>query len=197
MSVRTPVAASVPDALPLIETKLTLGRQRPERLPRRRLLAELDRLAPAALTLIDAPVGFGKTVLAQSWCEHTDAAVAWVSLDEGDNDPARLWTYVATSVDRVRPVLGRMALARLRMPGIPAAVAVDELINGIASYGEPLAIVLDDLHALRNDECLTSIEHAVERLPAHARIVATTRSDPALALGRLRASGALGEIRAA
>src|SRR4051794_2179499 len=152
MSVRTPVAASVPDALPLIETKLTLGRQRPERLPRRRLLAELDRFAPAALTLIDAPVGFGKTVLAQAWCEHTDAAVAWVSLDAGDNDPVRLWTYVATAVDRVRPGLGRMALARLRTPGVPATVAVDELVNGIAAYGEPLAIVLDDLHLVGSVE---------------------------------------------
>jgi LuxR family maltose regulon positive regulatory protein len=90
-----------------------------------------------------------------------------------------------------------MALARLRTPGVPASVAVDELVNGIASYGEPLAIVLDDLHAIGNDECLASLEHAVERLPAHARIVATTRSDPALPLGRLRARGALGEVRAA
>jgi len=193
----TPAATGVPDALPLIETKLALGRRRPDRLLRRRLLAELDSFAPAALTLIDAPVGFGKTVLAQAWCEHTDAAVAWVSLDAGDNDPVRLWTYVATAVDRIRPGLGRMALARLRTPGVPATVAVDELVNGIAAYGEPIAIVLDDLHLVGSAECLASLEHAVEHLPAHARIVATTRSDPALPLGRMRAGGALGEIRAA
>ena len=197
MSARTPVPASAPDALPLIETKLALGRLLPERLIRQRLLAELDRCSTAALTLIDAPVGFGKTVLAQTWCAHTDAAVAWVSLDAGDNDPVRFWTYVATSVDRIRPGLGRMALARLRTPGVPVSVAVDELVNGLASYDAPLAIVLDDLHLVGNEECLSSLEHAVEHLPAQATIVATTRSDPALPLGRLRARGALGEIRAA
>jgi LuxR family maltose regulon positive regulatory protein len=196
MSVRSPVATQPRDGLPLIETKLAPGRLSAERLVRRRLLAELDRFSSRALTLIDAPVGFGKTVLAQTWCAHTDAAVAWVSLDAGDNDPARLWTYVATSVDRVRPGLGRMALARLRTPGVPAVVAVDELINGIASYGQPLAIVLDDLHTVRNDECLSTLQHAIERLPPQATIVAATRSDPALSLGRLRAGGSLGEIRA-
>jgi LuxR family maltose regulon positive regulatory protein len=180
----------------LIETKLGRGRSSAERLIRPRLLAELDRLASRSLTLIDAPVGFGKTVLAQTWCAHTDAAVAWVSLDAGDNDPARLWTYVATSVDRVRPGLGRMALTRLRTGGVPAVVAVDELINGVASYGQPLAIVLDDLHVLRNEECLSTLQHAIEHLPPHATIVAATRSDPALSLGRLRAGGSLGEIRA-
>ena len=117
MSARTPVPASAPEALPLIETKLALGRLRPERLIRQRLLAELDRFSSAALTLIDAPVGFGKTVLAQTWCAHTDAAVAWVSLDAGDNDPVRFWTYVATSVDRIRPGLGRMALVAAPLAG--------------------------------------------------------------------------------
>ena len=170
------------------------ARARPGSLVRGRLLAELDRLSSAALTLVDAPVGFGKSVLAQSWCAHTDAAVAWVSLERGDDDPVRLWTYIATAVDRVRPGLGRPALARLRAPGVEPAV--DELINAITAYGEPLAIVLDDLHTIADEECLRSLEHAIEHLPAHARLIATTRSDPALPLGRLRAHGILGELRA-
>lgn len=172
------------------------ARARPGSLTRGRLLAELDRLSSAALTLVDAPVGFGKSVLAQSWCAHTDAAVAWVSLERGDDDPVRLWTYIATAVDRIRPGLGRLALARLRAPGVAAEPAVDELINGITAYGEPLAIVLDDLHAIAHEECLRSLEHAIEHLPPHARLIATTRSDPALPLGRLRAHGTLGELRA-
>ena len=183
-------------APPLIETKLLPPRGRAELVARPRLLRTLDGLSSAALTLVDAPVGFGKTVLAQSWGAQADAAIAWVSIDAADDDPVRLWTYVATAVDRIRSGLGRGALSRLRAAGAPPEAAVDELVNGIAAFGQPLALVLDDLHTLQSDACLRSFEHAVERLPAHARIVATTRSDPAIALGRLRAGGALGEIRA-
>jgi LuxR family maltose regulon positive regulatory protein len=145
---------------------------------------------------VDAPVGFGKTILAQSWGAQTETAIAWVSIDAGDDDPVRLWTYVATAVDRIRPGLGRGALARLRSTGVPPETVVDELVNSISAFGKPMAVILDDLHALKSDACLSSFEHAVELLPAQARIVATTRSDPRIALGRLRARGALGEIRA-
>jgi LuxR family maltose regulon positive regulatory protein len=188
--------AALGDGPPLIETKLLPPRGRPELVARPRLLKTLDGLSSAALTLVDAPVGFGKTVLAQSWGAQADTAVAWVSIDPADDDPVRLWTYVATAVDRIRSGLGRGALSRLRAAGAAPEAAVDELVNGITAFGRPLAVVLDDLHALQSDECLRSLEHAVEHLPAHARIVATTRSDPAIALGRLRARGALGEIRA-
>ena len=192
----TPSTAAPPAGLPLVETKLVLARARPGSLLRRRLLAELDRLSSAALTLVDAPVGFGKSVLAQSWCRHTDSAVAWVSLERGDDDPVRLWTYIATAVDRVRPGLGRLTLSRLRTPGVGIEPAVDELVNGINAYGQPLAIVLDDLHVIADETCLGSLEHVIEHLPPHARLIATTRSDPALSLGRLRGRGMLGELRA-
>jgi ATP/maltotriose-dependent transcriptional regulator MalT len=184
--------------LPLIETKLLPPRARPELLGRPRLLGRLDELGSAALTLVTAPVGFGKTVLAQTWCAQAESAIAWVAVDPADDDPVRLWTYVATAVERVRPGLGRGALARLRLRSahVSAKAAVDELMNGIAAYGQPLAIVLDDLHAISSETCLRALEYAVERLPAQARIVATTRADPPIALGRLRARGALGEIRA-
>jgi LuxR family transcriptional regulator, maltose regulon positive regulatory protein len=192
----TPSTTTPPAALPLVETKLVLARARPGSLLRGRLLAELDRLSSAALTLVDAPVGFGKSVLAQSWCRHTDSAVAWVSLERGDDDPVRMWTYIATAVDRVRPGLGRRALSRLRTPGGGVEPVVDELVNGINAYGQPLAIVLDDLHVIADETCLGSLVHAIEHLPSHARLIATTRSDPALPLGRLRGHGMLGELRA-
>ena len=191
-----PSIAAPPAGLPLVETKLVPARARPGSLLRERLLAELDRLSSAALTLVDAPVGFGKSVLAQSWCRHTESAVAWVSLERGDDDPVRLWMYIATSVDRVRPGLGRPALLRLRTPGVGPQPVVDELVNGINAYGQPLAIVLDDLHTIADETCLSSLEYAIEHLPPHARLIATTRSDPALPLGRLRGRGMLGELRA-
>lgn len=182
--------------LPIVETKLVPARHLPEVVVRQRLLDRLDRLASASVTLVDAPVGFGKTTLVASWCARAGHPIAWVSLDAGDDDPTRLWTYVATSVDRIRSGLGRPALARLRVAGAPPEPAVDELVNALTGYGEPLAIVLDDLHVLANDACLGSLEHALERLPPNARVVATSRSDPRIHLGRLRARGLLGEIRA-
>ena len=189
------VATSVAEPASVFESKLRPPRQRSELFLRPRLLDEVDRLASCALTLVDAPVGFGKTVLVQSWCDRGDTPIAWVSLDAGDNDPVRLWTHVATAVDRIREGLGRTALARLRSPRVPTDVAVDELLKGITAYDAPLVIVLDDLHAVTSPECLTSLEIAIERLPENGRFLVTTRSD-LFALGRLRGRGAVGEIRA-
>src|SRR5215468_10809300 len=96
---------------PLIETKLTPPRNRSEFIVRRRLIQALDGLASTPLTLIDAPLGYGKTVLTQTWCAaRPERAVAWLSLDAADDDPVRLWTYIATSVNRVRHGLGSRAL---------------------------------------------------------------------------------------
>ena len=185
-------------ASPLIEGKLVPSRSRGNVVVRNRLDVKLDSLAPVALTLVDAPVGFGKTMLLQSWSARTDAAVAWVSLEADDDDPMRLWRYIAASIDRIRSGLGRGALNRLRAraPGSPPEVIVDELLAGVSAYRSPLVIVLDDLHQINDDACLRSLEHAVEHLPPNARVIAATRSDPRLPLGRLRACGALGEIRA-
>ena len=119
-----------------------------------------------------------------------------MSLEAADNDPARLWTYIATAVDRIRPGLGRAALALLRSPGVSPESVVDELVNGMHAYRQPVAIVLDDVHVISDETCWRSLEHLVEHLPQQARVIVTTRSDPPLPLGRLRARGALGEIRA-
>src|SRR5215468_1441390 len=133
---------------PLIETKLTPPRNRSEFIARPRLIEALDELASAPLTLIDAPLGYGKTVLVQTWCARSERAVAWLSLDAADDDPVRLWTYIATSVDRIRRGLGGRALARLQGPAADVDDAINELVNGISAFGDELVLVLDDLHAL-------------------------------------------------
>jgi LuxR family maltose regulon positive regulatory protein len=180
----------------LIETKLVPPRPQAGTIERRRLHARLDGYADRALILIDAPVGFGKTVLAQSWCgSRSDAATAWVSLDAADEDPVRLWTHVATSLDRIDRSLGARALARLRAPEAPVAEAVDELANGLAVYGRQIDLVLDDMHSVEEPASLQPLEQLVDRLPSNARLVVVTRADPPIRLGRLRASRLLGEVR--
>jgi LuxR family maltose regulon positive regulatory protein len=191
----TPLGPEEP-ATGLLEAKLVAPRARPEFLARPRLFRPLDASASRELTLLTAQAGFGKTVLVQSWsAARPDAGVAWVSLDAADDDPVYLWTYIAAAVDRIQAGLGRTALVRLRTIGTSVQNVVDDLINRLMAASRPIVIVLDDLHSLVDESCISSIERAIIRLPPHVRIVATTRSDPPMRLGRLRGRGALAEIR--
>ena len=184
------------DLPPLVEAKLQPPGAGGDQVKRSRILRALDGGEGASLTLVAAPAGYGKTTAVRAWCESRKGAFAWVTLDEGDNDPVRFWTYVATAVDRVRQGLGRGALQSLSIAGSPIEHAVDELMNAIATYGTGLALVLDDLHTATDRECLASIDFALRHLPATARVIVITRADPALGLARLRARGALVELRA-
>jgi ATP/maltotriose-dependent transcriptional regulator MalT len=189
---------SGPDAPPpLVEAKLALPSVRRGVVDRPRVRRALDAGRDGSLTLVAAPAGFGKTSAVRDWCAGLDAALAWVVLDAGDNDPVLMWRYVATAVDRVRPGLGRAALRRLGVAGSPVDVAVDELLNAVAALQRELVIVLEDLHLVTNRECLASIDYALAHLPTNAHVVLVTRVDPALSLARLRAAGALAEVRQA
>src|SRR5262249_35833980 len=132
----------------------------------------------------------------RTWLEGCPGSVAWVTLDAGDNDPVRFWTYAATAVDRIRGGLGRAALQWARLVGGTLAGAWVELLNGLPALAGPLTSVLDDFQSITDLECLESIDYAIEHLPPTTRIVLLTRSDPSLKLPQLRAGGALVEIRA-
>ena len=164
-------------------------------LRRARLLDLLDRDPGATLTVLDAAVGYGKTTLLRSWCAERPEAVIWMTLDAADDDPVRLWTHLASAVERLGHGLGDRALASLGVRGATVETAVDELMNGLVAYGQPITIVLDDVHAVGSERSLRSIAHAIERLPANARVLAATRSDLAISVARLRARGALTEVR--
>ncbi len=165
-------------------------------LRRARLLEVLDGDVGAALTVVNAAVGYGKTTLVRSWCIERPEAVIWVTLDSADDDPVRLWTHLATAVERLGEGFGRRALSCLGTRGAPVDVAVDELMNGLVACGRRVTIVLDDLHAVGSEASVGSIAQAIERLPENARLVVSTRSDPAIGLARLRARRALSEVRA-
>ena len=189
-------AEMVPPALPVIESKLVLPRVHAGTLRRARLFELLDDTDGAALTVLDAPVGYGKTTLLRSWCAERAEPVIWMTLDGSDDDPGRLWTHLATGVARLSDGLGHRALTRLGIRPASVETGVDELMNGLVAYGRPATIVLDDLHTVRSETSLRSIEHAIERLPPTVRLVAATRSEPAISLAPLRARRALIEIRA-
>jgi LuxR family maltose regulon positive regulatory protein len=184
------------DAIPLAEAKLAPPRLRSELVARSRLSVALDAGRGVPVTLVAAPAGYGKTTAVRAWCAARRSPPAWVTLDSGDNDPVRLWTYAATAVERAHEGIGRDALQRLAHAGGSVESAVDALMNGIATSGEEVLIVLDDMQALDDEECLATIDHAVRRLPPAARLVLLSRVDPGLALARLRGHGDLLELRA-
>jgi LuxR family transcriptional regulator, maltose regulon positive regulatory protein len=182
---------------PLVEAKLALPSVRHGVVDRPRVRRALDAGRNASLTLLAAPAGYGKTTVVRAWCAGLDTAPAWVTLDSGDSDPVLLWRYVATAVDRVSSGAGRDALRRLSVAAGQVDVAIDELMNGVAALGNELVVVLDDLHDVVDEDCLSSIDYAVGHLPPNLHLVLLTRVDPALSLARLRAAHALVEVRVA
>jgi LuxR family maltose regulon positive regulatory protein len=183
-------------SLRVLEPKLMPPRVHPGMLRRARLLEMLDSERDTSLTVVNAAVGYGKTTLVRSWCTERSEAVVWITLDPADDDPVRLWTHLVTALHRLGEGLGERALSALGSRGAPVEAAIDVLMNGVVTYGRPVTIVLDDLHTVRSDASLRSLRHAIERLPANARLLAVTRSDPTIGLARLRARRALAEIRA-
>ena len=183
-------------APPLAEAKLAAPRVRGGVLSRPRIMEALDAGRDGASVLVAAPAGYGKTTAVRTWCAGLDAALAWVTLDAGDNDPARLWRYVAHAVDRVRPGLGRRAVQRLGAAGNSIEDTVDELLNGASAFDGRIVIVLDDLQTVTERDSLQSLDHALAHLPSNTRVVAISRADPALSLSRLRVADALVELRA-
>src|SRR5262249_18978468 len=149
--------------LRVIEPKLMLPRVHPGTLRRSRLLDLLDGEGTSALTVLDAGVGYGKTTLVRSWCVERSEPVIWMTLDGADDDPVRLWTHLATAVDRLDHGLGRRALSSLATRGVSIEAAVDELMNGLVAFGRSVSIVLDDLHTVKDEVSVRSIGHAIKR----------------------------------
>ena len=180
----------------LLATKLYLPGPRPGQIPRPRLLACLDEGLPRGLILVCAPAGYGKTVLLADWIRRGGQPVAWLSLDAGDNDPARFWHHVVAALDRARPGTAER-VAPLLGPPAPTSFQglFTALINDLAA--DQALLVLDDYHLIGSPQVHESLAFLVEHRPAGLGVVLASRSDPPLPLARLRARGQLAEVRAA
>lgn len=182
---------------PLLTTKLYLPAARPNTVQRRRLTERLGAGLQRPLTLVSAPAGFGKTTLLSDWRATPDGSVrsvAWLSLDQGDNDPARFWAYVLAAL-RTLPALA--ALPAELDAGAPPDLCLAPLINGLEGAASDSVLVLDDYHAIEAPAIHAAVSFLVEHMPAALRLVVLTRSDPPWPMARLRAHGHLSEIRAA
>ncbi len=181
----------------LLKTKLFIPRLRMDRVARPRLFDLLDAGAQRSLTLLSAPAGFGKTTLLAGWTAHTGLPIAWLSIDEGDNDPVRFVAYLIAALDSVivssnlREQFEGFAQS-LQMSIQPTLV---KLINHLAAEPEPFVLILDDYQYIHSPAVHQALGFLLERMPACMRLIIATRSDPPLSLAVLRARDQLVEIR--
>jgi LuxR family transcriptional regulator, maltose regulon positive regulatory protein len=189
-------SATAPERDVLLATKLHVPASRPGLVLRPRLTARLDEGLARGLVLVCAPAGYGKTVLLADWARRGGLPAAWLSLDAGDNDPARFWRHVVAALDRARPGTGDRVAPLLGPPAPPSFQGlVTALINDLAA--DEARLVLDDYHVIDSPEVHASLGFLFEHRPAGVCVGLASRSDPPLALARMRARGQLTEIRGA
>ncbi len=182
----------------ILATKLYIPPPRPKIVLRPRLIERLNEGLHQKLTLISAPAGFGKTTLISEWAAGGDQKVAWLSLDEGDNDPARFLTYLISALQMIMANIGKGVLAVLQSPQPPPTESIlTTLLNEINTIPDNFILVLDDYHVIDSKPIDQALTFLLKHLPPQMHLIITTREDPRLPLARLRARGQLTELRAA
>jgi LuxR family maltose regulon positive regulatory protein len=203
---------------PLLATKLYIPPPRPNVVSRPRLIERLNAGLLHKLTLISAPAGFGKTTLLSEWLtlneEHRTQngeqpvhrfafiahrfRVAWLSLDEGDNDPTRFLTYLVAALQTLASTIGAGVVGVLQAPQPPPTEAIlTALLNDISTLPDHFILVLDDYHVIDAKPITTALAFLIAHLPSQMHLIIATREDPQLPLARLRARSQLTELRAA
>src|SRR5450631_3633234 len=181
----------VPD---LFVSKLLRPVLRPGTVRRLPLIERLARGGRCPIVSVVAPPGYGKTTLLSQWAERNGQSFAWVSVEEPDNDAKVLLTYIAQALDAVEPIDERVfdALAS-PVSSVPGSV-VPRLGAAFSSMTSPVALVLDDVHALHNSECRSALSVLADHVPGGSRLALAGRAEPPLRIARLRAEGRILEI---
>src|SRR6266566_8460953 len=183
----------------LLVTRFTIPPLRAQLLQRSQLLEVLDQSRSFPLTLLSASAGFGKTTLLSAWASQSSSQIAWLSLDDQDNDPTRFWVYVIAALrhsgSRLSAV-GEAALAMLQSPQPPLLTgALTSLINELAALEQETVLILDDYHMISEQAIHESLQFVLDHLPSCLHLLLASRVDPQLPLARLRARGQVVEIR--
>ncbi len=182
---------------PVIRTKLYRPRISGDLIPRPRLLERLEKRRERPLTLVLAPTGYGKTTLVATWLEGCDWPNAWLSLDEGDDDPFLFLSYFLAAVRTIFPTALQETLALLHNPGpAPTETLLYHLVNELDRIESPFVLVLDDYHQIQNMAVHDMVTDLLRHPPRPLHLVLISRNDPPLPLARLRAQGLATEIRA-
>ena len=181
---------------PILATKLYIPPLRPKVVFRPRLIERLNEGLHRKLTLISAPAGFGKTTLVSEWVAGCERPSAWLSLDEGDNDPTRFLAYLVAALQTVAANIGKGVLGMLQSPQPPPTESIlTALLNELTAIPDNFVLILDDYHVIDARPIDHTLTFLVEHLPPQMHLVIATREDPQLPLARLRVRGQLTELR--
>lgn len=190
-------AGQGPEARALVEAKLRPPMRSGGLVARPALLGRLEALAGRVLTLVSAPTGYGKTTLLAAWASGRPRT-AWLSLDPTDDEPIRFSRAIVAAIVRVASDLGAETSTLLDNPVADVLGPVRiSLVNELEDLEQPVTLILDDLHAIRSSTCMGLLAALLMNRPRGLRVVVSTRADPPLPLGRMRAIGQLGEVRVA
>ena len=191
--------ASLPEKQeqPILATKLYIPPPRPKVVLRPRLIERMNEGLHRKLILISAPPGFGKTTLVSEWVAGCKRPAAWLSLDDGDNDPPRFLAYLVAALQTIVANIGESALSLLQSPQpTPSESILMALLNEITTIPDNFTIVLDDYHVIDAKPVDNALNFLLEHMPPQMHLVITTREDPNLPLARLRVRDQLTELRA-
>ncbi|MEJ2710785.1 MAG: AAA family ATPase, partial [Anaerolineales bacterium] len=181
----------------LLTTKLYIPPLRSDLVPRPHLYDRLNQGSNRKLTLVSAPAGFGKSTLVSGWLAESGIRAAWLSLDQGDNDPVRFWMYLIAAIQTIHQEIGVEALQVVSAPQLRSTeLVVISLINDISQLAQDLIVVLDDYHVIEAGQVHAGLSYLLEHQPPNLHLILITRVDPSISLARLRAHGRLVEIRA-
>jgi LuxR family transcriptional regulator, maltose regulon positive regulatory protein len=185
--------------MPLLATKLTPPRPPVRQVSRPRLFARLDAGTQQLLTLVSAPAGAGKTTLLATWSSwgRPPGPVAWLSLDAGDNEPARFWAYVLAALCRSGAVPAEAALRSLAPRPFADDAFLPLLVGALAELPTPVVLIVDDVQDITDATVLNGLAFLLRRAPPQLRLVLASRIDPPLPLQRLVVSGQLAAVRSA
>jgi LuxR family transcriptional regulator, maltose regulon positive regulatory protein len=191
----------------ILATKLFIPPTGKSLVVRPRLMEKLEGcLQPGCrLTLVSAPPGFGKTTLISTWVSNLKSTgnrpsplIAWLSLDDWDNDSVIFWTYFISALQTTQKAIGKQALNLLEAASpLNLEATLTSLINDLVQLSAPLVLILDDYHLIRDPETHKFLSSFIEHAPPDFHLVILSRTDPPLPLALLRGRGQLLELRLA
>ncbi|WP_068619773.1 LuxR C-terminal-related transcriptional regulator [Paenibacillus tuaregi] len=180
----------------IISTKLNIPAARSIVVQRPRLTQQLNDGMQGKLTLISAGPGSGKTTLLGQWMASCASPAAWLSLDEGDNDPSRFLMYLIAALRTVSAGLGEQVSLMLQSPqAVYMESMVEALIGDLIEIPHSFVLVMDDYHVIEAEPVQKAVALLLEHMPSGMHLVIASRKDPALPLARLRVRNQLNEVR--
>src|SRR5215470_17921769 len=177
----------------LPESKFHPPVTRPGIVARTALVEQLAATTAPVIT-VAAPPGYGKTMLMAQWAERTGARTAWLTCDEGDNDPVVLLSALAVALDRIGPI-DPAVFSALASSGADVTM-VPRFVSAVASVQPPVTVLLDQAEAVTNRQCLNTIAEIALRLPRGWQLALASRTVVPLPTARLRALGGIFEVTA-